>query len=76
MSETTKRIVNAYLRANKQDRIVMCAIIIMIAEDIKEDIALVNGVINGTMNRNEVLDRLYVKYYPIVQERFARGALI
>ncbi len=75
MKETTW-IERCYLRGNKRDRIVMCAIIIMIAEDNKEDLKLINSVANGTMNSGEVLNRLYVKYDPIVQERFAQGSLI
>ena len=76
MDETRKWIEDCYLKANKRDRIVMCAIIIMIAEDRKEDIKLANGIVNGTMDREEILNRIYLKYCPIVQERTAQGRLI
>ena len=74
MTKQTQKIIELYKKVDDRGRILICAMIIIIKEGTKEEIARLEDLKDET-KRPEVMDEIYEKYYPIVQERLAKGTI-
>ena len=74
MTKETQKLVELYEKVDDRGRILMWAVIIILSEGKEEEKTRLNDLMDET-KRQAVIDEIYDKYYPIVQERLANGTI-
>lgn len=73
--DAKEQLINLYNRVDAKGRILLCALVIILHEGTEEEKALLSKYAKGKVN-DEAIDKIYDKYYPIVQKRLVQGELI